>query len=250
MRKYPHKIEEDLLAENRATMEELVEGAAPDWPQAEMDHNAIFFKIVGKEILDSGIYSYAFGEPSAKVIEQLQKANACFAKAIAFGILMDPYEYIEYLALAVILTDADQAKKIAAFPRTRYIHEDVEPSELIYLLAESMGLLVLGAKDLPERLAAARQTLASKKTTRYDRVMAETLVTMAEAIASRDQTAFDQAIIARQQDFKKAHNHPDERNMPEALLDIAGLALVRMALARGLQCNAQSAYLPVELLQR
>ena len=250
MRKYPHKVDEELLNEHRTSAEELIRELAPDLPKAETDYNAMFFKILGKEIRDCGIYSYAFEEPFSKAIDQLQQANACFAKAIAFGIVMDPYEYIDYLALAIILTDVDQAKKLAAFPRIRYVNQDVEPGEIIYLLAESMGLLLLGVNGLTERLAAAQQELVSKKITRYDRAIAETLITMIEAIANRDQTAFDQVVTARQESFKRAHNHPDERNMPDALLDVSGLALVRIALARGLQCNVQSPYLPVELLQR
>ncbi len=250
MRKYPHKVDEELLNEHRTSAEELIRELTPNLLKAETNRNAMFFKILGKEIRDCGIYAYAFGEPISKVIERLKQANAYFVKMIEFGIVMDPYEYIDYLALAIILTDADQAKKLAAFPRDRYINEDVEPGEIIYLLGESMGLLLLGNKELTERLTVARQELTSKKTTRYDRLIAETLITMIEAIITRDQTAFDQAVTARQEGFKRAHSHPDERNMPDALLDVSGLALVRIALARGLQCNVQSAYLPVELLQR
>ncbi|MDG4595262.1 MAG: Imm49 family immunity protein [Candidatus Contendobacter sp.] len=250
MRAYPHKVDEEILGENRQAAEEFIDQLTPEAPGAELEKNATFFKMLGKEMLSYGIYSYASAEPTSKVIEKLQQANLYFTKAIAFEIIMDPYEYIDYLALAIILTDAPQARHLAAFPRTRYSHEDVEAGEIIYLLSETMGLLLLASKELAERLAAAQQELAAKKMTRYDRLIAESLIGLIAAIAARDQNAFNQAVLARQQDFKRAHGHPSERDMPEALLDIPGLALVRLALARGLKYTTQSSYLPVELLQR
>jgi hypothetical protein len=243
-------VDEEILGENRQAAEEFIAQLTPEAPSAEIEKNAAFFKMLGKEILSYGVYSYAFAEPTLKVIEKLQKANLYFTKAIAFEIVMDPYEYIDYLALAIILTDAPQAKHLASFPRSRYSHEEVDAGEIIYLLAETMGLLLLASKALSEPLTAAQQQLAAKKITRYDRLIAESLIGLIAAIAERDQSAFNQAVIVRQQDFKRGHGHPSERDMPEALLDLPGLALVRIALARGLQYTMQSAYLPIELLQR
>lgn len=250
MRTYPHKIDAELLGENRASALDLIGRLGQTQAKAEADRNPVFFQILGEQVKNLGVYSYAYGEPDAQAVGHLRQANAHLAKAVAFGLVMDPYEYIDYLSLAIILTDVEQAKQLAAFPRSRYVNEEVQPGEVIYLLAEIMGMLLLGAKELPERLEAARQALASKKTSRYDRGVAQTLIALAEAVAARDQAAFDQAVAARQQDFKKAHNRADERETPGALLDIPGLALVRLAQARGLRYVTQSAYLPAELLQR
>lgn len=250
MRAYPHKVDGEILGENRQAAEEFIAQLTPEAPNAKLEKNAAFFKLLGKEMLSYGIYSYACAEPTPKVIEKLQQANLYFTQAIAFEIIMDPYEYIDYLSLAIILTDVPQAKHLAIFPRARYRHEDVEAGEIIYLLSESLGLLLLASKELAERLATAQQELAAKKMTRYDRLIAESLIGLLAAIAARDQIAFNQAVIVRQQDFKQVHARPSERDLPEALLDLPGLALVRIALARGLQYTTQSAYLPVEILQR
>lgn len=88
-------------------------------------------------------------------------------------------------------------------------------------------------------MATAQQELAAKKMTCDHRLIAESLIGLLLAIAARDQIAFNQAVIVRQQDFKQAHARPSERDLPEALLDLPGLALVRIALARGLQYTTE-----------
>lgn len=148
MRAYPHKVDGEILGENRQAAEEFIAQLTPEAPSAELEKNAAFFKLLGKEMLSYGIYSYACAEPTPKVIEKLQQANLYFTQAIAFEIIMNPYEYIDYLSLAVILTDAPQAKHLATFPRARYRHEDVEAGEIIYLLSESMVLDRLRLKSL------------------------------------------------------------------------------------------------------
>ncbi len=74
--------------ENRQAAEEFIAQLTPEAPSAKLEKNASFFKLLGKEMLSYGIYSYAFAEPTPKVIEKLQQANLYFTQAIAFEIIM------------------------------------------------------------------------------------------------------------------------------------------------------------------
>src|SRR5258708_6111878 len=159
-------------------------------------------------------------------------------------------EYLDYLSLAVVANDAKFARRLASLPRSAYTNEDVDASGVSFVAAGIEAGLVLGKdQELSEALTRADRQLQDKTTGRYDKLVTASLIAMARAIVERNQALFDQALVAREKDLKRLHGSPDERDRPESLLDIKGLALVRLSAERGLKHQTPSVYRPVELLQ-
>lgn len=250
MRKYPYKLDEMLVNEHLESTKNLLKELKPELSKAKSERNAMFFKIFGESVQECGAYGYLFLEPIPVILKHLREANKYYTWAISFDLVLDPYEYIDILSLSIVLDDVKQAQHLAAFPRARYTTPDVEAGEVVYALAESIGMLVLDSGQLQERLKACKKHLASKKIIPYDKTVSEPLIAMLEALSSGDQNAFDKALEFRQKNFTRLASMPDNRYMPNAFVDIPGLALVRMALARGLVCNETGAHLPLELLQK
>lgn len=248
MRKYPYKLDQAHIQENLDSARRLVADLQPEARKAKAERNAMFFKVYGKELLGLGGYSYLFCEPLSVVLGHMREAHQCFALAIAFDVVMDPYEYIDYLSLSVALHDAKQAKHLASFPRSRYANRDVEAGEIVFALAESLACLVLGSEGLSGHLAIVRKNLVSKKILPYDKMMSESLLAILESIDKLDQTAFDRAVSLRRCHYAQLCATPNHRYLPDSFIDLRGLAVMRIALEKNLRCGDPGVHLPVDLL--
>ena len=249
MRAYPHKIDQEILDEHRQSSREMIESSLPGIEEARAQRGAALIQGFGEEMRDWAKLCYAYEEPLAEIAAKLRQASAHFASALEFDITLDPWEYLQYLTLAVVVRDTSFASRLVNEGRQRYTNPNVDGDELIYLTAEIAADLAAGrATQLQPRISAALTQLQSKRIDRLERLYTEGLVRMAAAMAARDQTAFDQALAAHAKDFQKRVDRPGERSRPRSLLDIEGLAFIRFALDRGLQCRLTSPYLPVDLL--
>ena len=250
MRKYPQKIDEEILAENFESTLEFIDDVIGDQQEADEDENAMYFKILGQEYRSAAAFGYALEQAAEGVVKHMEKADACFEKAVDFEILMDPYEYIDHLSMAIVMGNKGLAERLCGFSEQDYASEDVDAGKIIYLLARIEAAIAMGDdEDLGAALAEAQKQLG-KKNAKYDKLMTQALVSLARAICENDQKAFDDALAARAKDFARLNAHPDDRESPEALMDIPGMAFIRVGLSKGLKCGIGSVYWPETILWR
>lgn len=250
MRTYPHKPDQENVEFNLRTALEQIRTLTEKFEAAGgKSSNPSFFQILAGAQTATACGLYATEQPIAKVEEYVREASKNLARAIELKVEIDPVEFVDIQAAAVVAGDDNFAALLAQLPRKRYTSEDVDATEIHFLVAEMFSDLILGRdKELTARLAMLKKKLIGKKVSKEEHLWADTLVSIAAAIGAGQQEALDTALIAREKDYAKTYRSPDEREEPDSLLDLAGLALLRLALRRGLKYSGTSVYLAAELL--
>jgi hypothetical protein len=64
------------------------------------------------------------------------------------------------------------------------------------------------------------------------------------AIAGKDQTGFDESLVAQLKAHKKAHERGDDAARPDGLIDRLSCGMAVLGQERGLQLNVESGYMP------
>lgn len=251
MREYPHGLEAEILPDDLAIEQATVDDYEGEVENARVEENALLFSGLGTAYHYVACYSYALGESPPKVKELLRKALEHHVTAFKIGIALDPFEFIQLISLAIVLDDREASELFAKQPRSRYTNEDVKADEVVYTVAELISAFVLKDKNTSERILGANNpdTMDAKKIFRYDRMIFFPLLSLLSAIQKKDSNKFTVSMNVRETEFVKFFSRTDEKNDPEALIDLPGLAVLILAKEQGLAVEDKSVYRPKGLNQ-
>lgn len=249
MREYPHGLDEEILPEDLEVEQETIEELKEDLEQAIEEDDAVLINGLGEAHYFVACYSYALGESPSNIKPFLTKALEYNFLAFRLGIVLDVYEFIQLLSLARVLGNREIAEALARAKRSRYTDNDVEAEEVVFATAELLSALIVRDDETAAKILAANnpETIDAKKIYRYDRMIFFPLLQLLNAIYKNDENKFAAALQNRQKEFVDFFKRSDEKNDPEALIDIPGLAVLILAKQRGLSYTDASVYRPVGL---
>ena len=252
MRKYPHGLDEEILPRDLEIEQQKVDEDKPKIKKAIADKRAIFVKALGEEYYSVGAYGYALDKSPTEIKEPLSKALEYHFSAFRMGVVTDVYEFITLLSLAVVLGESEIAKSAAGAKRERYTHPDIEAEEIVFTVAELMSAFVRKDETAIGKILAANNPneIDTKKIYRYDRMVFFPLLRPMAAIHQKDADGFAAAMRTRQEEFVKFYARSDRKNIPEALIDMPGLAVAAFAKQGGVDYSDTSVYRPYELIVR
>jgi len=251
MRPYPHKPDEENVGENLAASLEQIETLSERLKAGKIKLNPRFFQVMTEQYAAAACESYALEKPMADVQTYLRLAALSISTSLDLQPEMDAVEFVDMQTIAVVAGDAAAASKLAKLTRKQYTTDEVECSEIHFLLAEMFSDLILGRdKELASRLAAAQKQLGMKKVSKEEHLWADSTVALAAAIAAGQQSGVDAALAAREKDWVKTYRAPNDRDEPDSLLDLTALALLRFAAQKDLHYNGTSVYVQKELIVR
>ena len=252
MKKYPHRLDEETLPERLEREQAKVVEDEAEIEEAVKNKRAIFVKALGEEYYSVGVYGYALDEAPAKVKTALSKSLEYHFSAFRMGVVTDVYEFLTILSLAVVLGETEIAESAAAARRDRYTNPNIEAEEIVFIVAELLSAFVRKDETAIGKILAANNPdeIDSNKIYKYDRMIFFPLLRLMAAIHRRDDANFTALLKARNDDFAKFYARVNDKNMPEALIDMPGLAVAALAKERGINFTDTSVYRPSELITR
>jgi len=247
LRAYPHQPMADVLQRAFAGAKDRFVLDREMTPELIASRTEIFFRLNTRTAVDCASFAYAFEHPLNEIMDYLRESRLCFNRLLDFGTPIPLNEYSAQQSVALILNDKNYSERLGSLPRERYTHPDVGFDEIFFVLAEFVSLLSRGDVQAVEKRRPYAQDCVAK-TSRSIRDGMNGFLNLQLAVATRNQSALDAGLRARQTPFAKAFRNLTIRNFPTGLLDLWGLGLARLALNSGLEVRERSVYLPLELL--
>lgn len=249
MRDYPHGLDEEILPDDLEIEQETINELKDDLETAKEENNALYFQALGEAYYSVACYGYALGETPTKTRELLVKALEYHFTSFKMGIVLDAYEFITLISLAIVLGEKETSDALAKTERLRYTDDDVETEEIVFVTAELLSAFVLKDGNRISRILSTNNpdSIDSKKIYRYDRLIFFPLLQLLHAIHQKDANKFVSALQTRENEFVRFFSRTDELNDPEALIDISGLAVTKIAAERGVTFIDASVYRPAGL---
>jgi hypothetical protein len=245
-RNYPHGLDVNVLADDLQGDIDLIKDFRNDL--IEMPDNALLVVEVGRAYRSVACFRYAMGETARAALDDLKESITYMSRAFGLGVVTDPYDFIQMIALAVVTGDAQATQFLAHAKRGDYTNEDVEVPAFVFAIAE--GLAAAARSDMAALAKALAPYVAvpPKRLPRYDKLVYWPLLNLLVALNSGDSVAFAEAMQTRELEFVQFFARSDNKNDAEALIDIPGLAVLALARAAGLGAADVSVYRPLELL--
>ena len=243
MKPFPHKPDEAALtarlAEDRQKFEALP-GDAPGRKSTYYDEaSRLAFGLAG--------LTYALDLPVNEVKSFAVHATRYANQAIACDDVMDPLTFQRYLALTVWTYDTNLRGRLAAFDRNRFTNSEIVLDDVYYNAAEAMAALARKRGEMAVEAAERglkRIARGVVSTPIVNRVAP--LLRVAECIGKGDLNSLRGAVSERNTQYLRAASVEASRHNPEFLVDVVGLALVRMAAADyGLSVEPKSLFMPM-----
>lgn len=245
MKPFPHQPEESVLSERLAADRQKFTALAADAPGKKApvydEASRLAFGLAG--------LTYAFDEPAAVVKSFAVQAAHLAQRAVACDDLMDPVTFQRYLGLSIWIGDVNFRGRLASFDRGQFTNSEKSFDDVVYRAAEAFAEL---ARRRPEIAAEFAQSGLKRIT----RGLVPTpvvngvapLLRIAEAMGKGDLYGLRAAVSERSTQYLRAASAEPSRNNPEMLIDVVGLALVRLgADDYGLTVDPKSLYIPVSL---
>ena len=245
MRPFPHEPDEAALAARLAADQQQFDALAGDAPGKP----AAYYMDASRLALGLTCLSYAFEAPAAEVKAFAVGATRYASRAVDCNDLLDPATYQRYLALTIWTMDNNFRGRLTNFDRTQFTHPDVACDDVVYRTAEAMAAL---AKKRPEMAVECAES-GLKRITRGLVSTATVnavapLLQITHAMGKGDLYALRGAVGERSTYFLRSGSNETARSNPEALIDLVGLALQRMAAADyGLAVDSRSLFVPLGL---
>lgn len=249
MRDYPHGLDEEILPDDLEIEQETINELEVDLEKASEEENALFFQALGEAYYAVACYGYALGESPSKTKELLAKALEYHFTSFKIGIVYDVFEFINLISLAIVLNEKETLNSLAKTEKSRYTDEDVEADNIVFAVAELLSAFVRKDENTITKIITANNpdSLDSKKIFRYDRMIFFPLLQLLNAIHKTNVNNFATALQTRENEFVRFFSRTDELNDPEALIDMPGLAVTKLAVERGLTFIDSSVYRPAGL---
>ena len=246
IRNYPHGLDEEILPDDFEVEKERADDLEEDLNAEIAEENAIYVDSYAEANYFAACYKYALGESPDNLKPLLAKALENWFLAVRFGIVMDVYEFIRLLALARAVGNREIAEALAKTKRDRYTDPDVEAEEIVFAVAELLAAFIRRDDEAVALVLAENNpaTIDEKKIYRYDRMIYFPLLEMMNAIHQGDSAKFAAALEKRQKQFVDFFKRSTEKNDPEALIDMPGLAVAVIARRRDLKFTDSSVYRP------
>lgn len=250
MKEYPHGLDKEMLPRDLEIEEKSIANFEPDLPEAKAQGKALFLKILGQNCRFAAGYAYALDEPRAKVGDLLDRSLEYSFEAFKLGITIDVYIFIQLLSLAAVVGDRDAVAYLANSKRSRYENPNIEADKLTFVVAGLMSAFFRRDKAATDALLAENnpETMETKTIYRYDRMIYFPLLLMMNAIYKKDSNKFAAALQTREKEFIGFFSRASEKNDPEALIDLPGLAVGILARKHGIEFTDKSVYRPYELV--
>jgi hypothetical protein len=250
MRQYPHGLDEEILPEDLEMEQETIEEYEEELAEAVEEENSLFIKGLGEAYYDSACFRYALGEAAANVKGAMRKALEHFFTAFQMGVTTDVYEFIHLLSLALSVGDGETAESLAATERSRYQSANVEAEEIVYTIAALLSAMVMRDETTIAEILEANNPdkIDTKKIYRYDRIIFFPLLPLLIAVQKRDASRLTAAMQTRETEWVRFFSRQEQKNDPEALIDMPGLAVAALARARAINFNDTSVYRPYDLI--
>lgn len=246
MKQFLHKPDETVLAERLAADRQKFEALPGDAPGRKAayydDASRLAFSLAG--------LAYAFDQPAAEVKAFAVGATRYAMRAAGCDEAMGPATFERYLALTIWTYDNNFRGRLAGYDRNQFTNPDAPPvDDVVYNSVEAMAAL---ARKRPE--TAAEYAASGLK--RITRGLVSTpvvnavapLLRIAESMGKGDLSGLRGAVSERSTQYLRAASADSARNNPELLIDVVGLALVRLGAADyGLSVDPKSLFIPLTL---
>lgn len=251
MRTYPHGLDDEILQDDLEIELETVKEVEEEIEEERDGENALLFQALGEANYAVGCYSYAMGDSPEKIKKYFDQALENHFTSLKKGIIIDPFEFLTLLSLSIVRGNKTVGEELAKFPRDRYTNQDVQADELIFTIAELMSAFVRRDENSISRILAANnpETIDTKNIYRYDRMIFFPLLPLLSALQKKEANRFVSAMNERDAEFVRFHKRSNEKNNPEILIDINGLAILALAKERGIVHTLESVYRPVALIK-
>ncbi len=248
MRTYPHGTDAEAIAENLADESRTVAEDEPNVQDAQARGNAMFLWMHGESLQAVAAYRHALGESPSAWRGELERALRLRYRAIELGVLLDPFDFIGALALATTLRRSGETQALASLPQARYTHDDVIADPIVYGAAAILSAFILGNAAVIGPLTSELSAADVTNVHRYDRMLFHPLIVLLHAVHENDPAAVTRGFAHRDAELIRFFRRADDRNDPEALLDVPGLAVAALARERGIHAAEDSVYRPLALL--
>ncbi len=251
MKDYPHGLDEEILPEDLEIEQDIISRLDVHIEQGYAQRKPSLFKGLGKSHYAAGCYNYALDNPINETNDYLSKSLVYFYDSFEMGIPQQAYEFIKLLSLAIVFGNSDIAGSLAYTKRERYTNENVEVDEVVFVVAELLCAFVRQDEKIIARILERNDPdkIDANKIFRYERALYFPLLKLLDAVYKKDSTGFSAALQIRQADFVKFYRRADQKNTPEALIDMPGLAINAIARRRGLHFADNSVYRPSEIIR-
>jgi len=190
--------------------------------------------------------TYALEHPVAETKSFAVYATRYAQREVACDELLDPMTFQRYLSLSVWTYETNFRGRLAGFDRGQFTNPEIAFDDVIYKLAEAMAAL---ARKRPEM--AAEHAESGLKRIARGLVSTATvnsvapLLRVAECVAKGDLQGLRGAVSERSTQYLRMASSEASRANPEILIDVVGLAIVRMAAADyGLSVEPKSLFMP------
>lgn len=245
---YPHPTEAEDFQEAQSDRAARYAEMSADLKRALDERNERYMELLAEDALDLAALSYAFDGAKADTLRRLRDMCRHAAKAVEFELPLEPSLFMLYLSAAIVANDKPLRELLSETKRERFTDPEVDAPEAAYLSAEIQADLTAGRTDkAAERVGKATAALAGAN--RFARAEFGPLIQLAKSILEKDQKAFDEALAARHKYYARFYSDPDYQGFPEGLLDVRGLAMMKLARGVGLTPEFESVYLPAGLLE-
>ena len=251
MREYPHGLDEEFLPDDIESARERIDEFEKELKESPDEAGPLMIQYLGKAYYATACYKYALGEAPASIRGTLATAFQHLFSAFETDVLLDVYEFINLISLAVVLGEDKSAKALADTPRDRYTNEGVAADETVFTAAQVMSAFVKRDEDFVARTFSKNNpdTAETKNIYRYDRLLYFPLLRLLNIVHRRDANRLGEAFRTRDGDFVRYWRRADDKNDPDALIDMNGLAITVFARQRALPFSDSSVYRPIELIK-
>ncbi len=244
MKPFPNNPDEAALTARLAEDRQKFEALPADAPGKKADYYDAGCRLA----FGLASLSYALEKPVAEVKSFAVHATRYAHRAVACDGLMDPSTFQRYLALAIWTTDTNFRGRLANFDRAQFTNPDGPPfDDVVYKVTEALADLSRRRPEMAaEHAAAGLKRIARGLVATAVVNRTAPLLRIAQAIGKGDLYTYRGAISERTTQYLRVASTDATRNDPEMLIDLVGLAFVRIAAADyGLSVDPKSVFMPV-----
>jgi hypothetical protein len=250
MRNYPHRPNDAGLVEARSIDREEYEKYLAAAPNAEARQNGDLFDGIYEHAMYLAVLDYGLQEPVPHVRQWLEVACKAAEKAAQFGFHLDPFEYMDCLALANLCKRETFKRTLEGFKRKQFTNRNVLVDEIYYLAAEAMARLSAERTlDAQKTLEKAHKALQGPKKKGTVRPKNEPILNIEQAIVTGDELKLNEGLSAAVEQHAKDYSNALKRRDVTGLLDLLSLGLAQIATRARLHVTVKSVYLPLELIE-
>lgn len=249
MRIYPHHPDPQTVSANYATAQSLLVRRAARTPEFLSGMGERFWKHNAATAIDCACAAYALEEDDRIVHDFLREASDCFADGLARSAPFTMSEMSDFVSVALIVGDDARAALPASLPPERYMSPSIIVFKVVHRVFQIYVALAAGMRDVAaDLLHDSAAVLDSQKLPRKARILMANLLALQRAIVDADGAQLNTSLNLYVKDQIARFKDPDLADLPQGLIHLQGMGLIRLARRAHLDVRIDSVYLPVDLL--